>query len=282
MIILGHENPDVDSIISAILLNKILTKKGYSSEFIIPDKNINKDTLEILNKYNINPNNYMKELPKEENKYILVDHNDRNVNGKIICIIDHHITQKDYNIKHYYNTNVSSTACFIAKHTEELLDKNDLELAVLATMIDTVSFHSTKGRKEDLEWCKHICDKYNLNYEKLYNQGLYLTNMDNIDEAALNGLKKYNINNKKIESSYTQIKNPKYEEDKINAIIEILKKYIIKEDLYAFVFIVHDMTEFKTMYYLIEEDNIKTKYYDTYEQRGNTIMPEVFEYVNNK
>lgn len=31
MIILGHENPDVDSIISAIILNKILTKKGYSS-----------------------------------------------------------------------------------------------------------------------------------------------------------------------------------------------------------------------------------------------------------
>jgi hypothetical protein len=36
------------------------------------------------------------------------------------------------------------------------------------------------------------------------------------------------------------------------------------------------------MYYLIEKDNIITKYYDAYEQRGNTIMPEVFDYVNNK
>ena len=281
MIILGHENPDVDSIISAIILNKILTKKGYSSEFIIPDKEINKDTLEILNNYNIDPTIYMKRIPNNK-KIILVDHNERNVNGKIICIIDHHKTQKEYNIEHYYNTNVSSTACFIAKQTEELLDKNDLELAVLATMIDTVSFHSTKGRKEDLEWCKYICDKYNLNYDKLYNQGLYLTNMDNIDEAALNGLKKYNINNQKLESSYIQIKNPKLEIKKINKIIDKLKQRIIVENLRAFVFIVHDMTLFKTMYYLIEKDNITTKYYDKYEQRGNTIMPEVFEYVNNK
>lgn len=281
MIILGHENPDVDSIISAIILNKILTKKGYSSEFIIPDKEINKDTLEILNNYNINPTIYMKEIPNNK-KIILVDHNERNVNGEIICIIDHHKTQKEHNIEHYYNTNVSSTACFIAKKAEEFLDKKDLELAVLATMIDTVSFHSTKGRKEDLEWCEYICNKYNLDYDKLYNQGLYLTNMDNLDEVALNGLKKYNINNQKLESSYIQIKNPKIETENINKIINKLKQRIKDENLIAFVFIVHDMTLFKTMYYLIEKDNIITKYYDTYEQRGNTIMPEVFDYVNNK
>lgn len=70
MIILGHENPDVDSIISAIILNKILTKKGYSSEFIIPDKEINKDTLEILNNYNIDPTIYMKRIPNNKKNNI--------------------------------------------------------------------------------------------------------------------------------------------------------------------------------------------------------------------
>lgn len=281
MIILGHENPDVDSVISALILNKVLTKKGYKSEFIIPDKSINKDTLEILNKYNINPNNYMKDLPKNE-KYILVDHHDRNVDGEIICIIDHHKSQKEINIEEYYNTDVSSTACFIAKQTEDLLDKSELELAVLATMIDTVSFHSTKGRREDLEWCEYICNKYQIDYNKLYNQGLYITNMDDLEKASLNGLKKYEINNKKIESSYIQIENPKQEKEKIKQIIEFIKKQILKENLFAFVFIVHDMTNFKSMYYLIEKNNIKKRYFDKYEQRGNTIMPEVFEYVNSK
>lgn len=282
IIILGHKNPDVDSIISAIILNKILKKKGYNSKFIIPDKQINKDTMEILEKYNINPYIFIEELPKEKNKYILVDHNERDVNGEIICVIDHHITNKQHDIKEYYNTPSSSSACFIAKHTEEMLDKNDLELAVLATMIDTVSFHSTKGRKEDNEWCKYICEKYSLDYKKLYNEGLYLTNMNDIEEVKFNGLKKYNFNNKKIESSYIQIENPNLEKDKIEKIIEKLKQHIIDEDLFAFVFIVHDMTNFKTMYYLIEKDNIQKRYYDRYEQRGNTIMPEVLQYVNNK
>ncbi len=66
IIILGHENPDVDSIVSAIILNKILLKKGYNSKFIIPDDQINKDTLEILNKYNIDPYEYKSSLPKEK------------------------------------------------------------------------------------------------------------------------------------------------------------------------------------------------------------------------
>lgn len=282
IIILGHENPDVDSIISAIILNKILQKKGYNSKFIIPDKQVNKDTLEILKKYNIDPYVFMEDLPKEENKYILVDHNEREINGEIICVIDHHMSDKKYNIKEYYNTQSSSTACFIAKNAEELLDKNDLELSVLATMIDTVSFHSTKGREEDNEWCKYICEKNSLDYKQLYNEGLCLTDMNDIEEVIFNGLKRYNHNNKKIESSYIQIKEPNSEKEKIEKILEKLKQHIIDKNLFAYVFIVHDMTKFKTMYYLIEKNNIQEKYYERYEQRGNTIMPEVLQYVNNK
>ncbi len=182
---------------------------------------------------------------KKKHKYILVDHNERIVNGEIIAIIDHHVTNKQINIKNYYNSDISSTACFIAKHTEDLLDKKELELSVLATMIDTVSFHSTKGKPEDNEWCKYICEKYDLDYKALYKQGLYITNMDNIDEIKFNGLKKYNYNGKKVESSYIQIEEPNKEIKKIDKIIEQLKSHIIKENLFAFVFIVHDMTNFK-------------------------------------
>ena len=39
-IILGHENPDVDSIISGYLLEKLMLSKGFKAEFIIPDKKI--------------------------------------------------------------------------------------------------------------------------------------------------------------------------------------------------------------------------------------------------
>ena len=41
--------------------------------------------------------------------------------------------------------------------------------------------------------------------------------------------------------------------------LDKLKQRIIVENLRAFVFIVQDMTLFKTMYYLIEKDNIQVK-----------------------
>ena len=62
IIILGHENPDVDSIVSGYLLEKILNKKGYNCKFIIPDKIISNDTYELCIKYRIDPSKFMEEL----------------------------------------------------------------------------------------------------------------------------------------------------------------------------------------------------------------------------
>ena len=277
IIILGHENPDVDSIVSGYLLQKIMKKKGYSSEFVIPDNKIEQATLDICRKNRLEPTKFMRKIDLEnpESKYILVDHNERELGGKIVCIIDHHPTDKEPDIDNYYNQKISSTACYICQGNEDLLTKEDLRLAIIATMVDTASFHSTKGRKEDKEWVLNICDSHDLNYAELYKEGLCLTSLENIKEVSLNGIKKYNYDGKKVESSYIQIENPSLEENKINQIINILKKYVVIEGIDAFVFIIHDMTKFKTMYFLITKDKIENRYYEMYTSRGNTIMPEV-------
>ena len=165
IVILGHENPDVDSIVSGYLLEKILKKKGYNAEFIVPDKSLDKDTLEICRKYDLEPTIYQKDISLEDKNinYILVDHNERNTKGNIISIIDHHPTSKEINIENYYNENVVSTAYFIAKNSEDLLDSYDIKLAVLASFIDTVSFNSNKGTEEDKEWIIKTCNIYGFN-----------------------------------------------------------------------------------------------------------------------
>jgi len=281
IVILGHENIDVDSIVSGYLLEKILTKKGYDAKFVIPDKDISNDTMNICIKYGLEPSKFMMDFDLKSNyKYILVDHHERDVDGEIVCIIDHHPTNKVFEIEHYYNKMISSTACFIACENEELLDKFDIKLACLATLIDTVSFHSTKGREIDKEWVISMCDKYNLDYNGLYREGLYLTNLDSIDKASLNGLKRYCFNGKIIESSYIQIDSPISHNDEIIKIVDILKNRVDSEKIDAFVFIVYDMDDFKTTYYLIIDDNVKEKYYDVYASRGNTIMPEIEKYFS--
>ena len=281
IIILGHENPDVDSIVSGYLLEKILNKKGYKVEYIIDAKEIEKETLTLCINYGIDPTKHIKSIDfsNKNNKYILVDHNERIIDGEIICIIDHHPTNKKFELKNYYNEKVSSTACFIAKNNEILLDEFDLRLAILATLVDTASFHSTKSREEDKEWVFYLCNKYNFNYDELYQDGLCLTNLDNILDASINGLKKYNINNKLVESSYIQVND--IDDVIVDKIIDILNKRLLDKGLYAFVFIIHNMKEFKTMYYLIRKDNIFKKYYDKYTSRGNTIIPEIEKNLTN-
>lgn len=146
IIILGHENTDVDAISSGYLLEKLLKQKSTEAEFIIPDKTIDKETLDICIKYRLDPNKYQKQLPLSFSNYILVDHNNRKVNGEIVCVIYHHPSIDDINIKHYYNRSISSTTCYICKGNEKYFSDDDLKLVFVGTMVDTASFHSTKSR----------------------------------------------------------------------------------------------------------------------------------------
>ena len=95
-IILGHENPDVDSIISGYLLEKVMKKRGYDVSFVIPDDKISKDTEDICNEFNLFLGEFMRNDLDKNSKYILLDHNVREVPGEIVAIIDHHPCNKEY------------------------------------------------------------------------------------------------------------------------------------------------------------------------------------------
>lgn len=285
IVILGHDCVDVDSIISGYLLEKILVSEGYNASFCILDKEITKESLDLCKEYGFDANVYRRNI--NGNKFILVDHNERKVDGEIITIIDHHPTSKRSDVSLYFNSDISSTSLYICKNNERYFDAKDIELAILALMLDTASFHSTKGREIDKEWVIDACKKYNLDYGRLDRSGIYLTDLSDVKQVSLNGLKKYNYNNKLVESSYIQIDDNKNNELKIKEILNILKGYVSDNNLEMFVFIVHDMINFKTKIYKIGKDNIKEVKYDKYTSRGSTIIPSIekelmeVKYANN-
>ena len=274
-IILGHENPDVDSLVSGYLLEKVMKKKGYEVSFCIPDKVIASDSERICSKYKLNLKKYMVDDLDRDAKYILVDHNDREVPGEIVAVLDHHPTPKDKSsVPYYRNEKISATACMIAKDCEEYLDKHDIELACVATFIDTVSFHSTKTVKKEISWVNEMTTKYDLDYDEMYRDGLCLTELTNVEEIAFNGLKRAEYDGFSIHSSYVQIVDLEKNKKIIDKIIEKLKKYRNKENVDLFVFIVYDMTNFYTKVYKINE-NIDYDEYFLYASRGNTIIPDI-------
>lgn len=276
-IILGHENPDYDSIASGYLLEKLMKKLGYDVEFIIPDEEISDENLMLSEQTNLNPKEKQKPLI-ENAKYILVDHHERDVPGEIVAIIDHHPTDKDIKCKYYQNTKSSSTACLIAREYEEFFDKNDLLTAVFSAMVDTAAFHSpTKINESDIPWAKQICQKYNFNYQELLTLSMCPSDISNLKQASLNGQKNHYIHGHKITSSFLHLPHPEEHQEEIETMLDYIKDYLNETESEMFLFIIHDITNFKSRLYQVTPNAVQIKDYEEYASRGSKIIPELTE-----
>ena len=277
-IILGHENPDNDSIVSGYILEKIMKSFDYDVEFIIPDEEISEENIMLANYVGIDTPKYKKPLPLDPDiKYILVDHHERNTPGEIVAIIDHHPTEKEINTKFYKNERACSTSCIIGKAFTRRLSLDDIKAICLSAMVDTAAFHSNKTTVSDYLWVQHMCKKFKFNYEEMLTTSMCPTDISDIKKAALNGLKKHDIRNHSVASSFLHLPSPSDNEEEINEMISYLQNYIQEENHHMFAFIVHDITNFKSTLYKIKEDSIEVKQYDEYTSRGNRIIPELTE-----
>lgn len=282
LIILGHNNPDIDSIISGILLEYYINHHTlYQGEFVIPDRTLDKETITICDKYKIDYKKYQRPLKQDDRLIILVDHHERSIkNTEIVAIIDHHPTTKEISCPFYINQKISSTAALITQKREDFFPKELLRLAVLATYVDTASFNSTKSRQEDKIWAEKLIKEFNFNEKELYEAGLLLTDISNLETAAFNGLKRYTIANKKVEVSTIQIKSNEVEKEVIEKIKEIVLNYFIDKNLDIYILIIHDMAKMKSTAYKVFKDKIEIDEYSQYTSRGNTIIPNLEEEIS--
>ena len=277
-IILGHENPDNDSIVSGYLLEKLMKRLGYDVEFIIPDEAISEENIMLANYCRLDPTSYQKEIPNDPSiKYILVDHHERIVPGEIVAIIDHHPTDKEISCKYYQNEKACSTSCLIAKDRERFFSLDDLKMTCLSAMVDTAAFHSNKTVVRDYLWVRSLCAKYGFNYEELMTTSMCPTDISDIEKASINGIKKHDLAGHKVASSFLHLPSPTANQEEINQMIEHLKTYIKDEGYDLFAFIIHDITNFKSTLYKIRDDSIDTVQYDEYTSRGTRIIPELTE-----
>lgn len=279
LVILGHENPDFDSIISGMLLENIYRKMyRYEADFIIPDE-VLKDTAKLCNKYHVDYRRYQKKYELDEDIHsVLVDHSVdlRNI-PSVIVAIDHHPTKQElpYLVKYCHTT---STALLIYNMYKNIykFSKQEINLVVAASYIDTLSLKSTKTTPSDIVECKNLIAKYDLNKDEMYLDGLSITDMSDIKACSLNGLKKYEINNNKVYSSYVQVT-----EDELNKIPLILKEIprtMRNKGVDYFVFIVTNVSNMTTKSYLLSKNfgsSIEVMEYNHIASRGQEIIPEL-------
>lgn len=278
IIIVGHNNTDVDSIISCINLNNILTFLNIKSKIVITDKIISEDTVEALEYAGYNPYELQGEVV-DSDKVFLVDHYQNTTNGQAMWCIDHHPNSMTKNYELYVNKRASATAKILYDIMEEInypITKQDVFNTIVAIMLDTCSMKSAKCSEEEKIWVMTKIKEYNLDYDKLYELGLCLTNFNKpISEIVYNGIKYYNYSGIEVGTSYIQ--NYSYPKD-INKYTTYIQENIIKSkenNLKLWVFLAVDMNKNICKEYHITKNSIKEINHDTILSRGLNVMPNI-------
>lgn len=157
--IVGHKNPDTDTICSAIGYQKLLELRGEKSEARALG-NVNNETELVLNHFSVDAPTVIAELPRDS-EIVLMDHNEEgqsidNVNDlDIVEIIDHHKIklQTDKPIQIHIEPLGSSCSIVAKKFFQEGRDipKEIAGLLLSGIISDTLYFRSPTTTDQDKE-----------------------------------------------------------------------------------------------------------------------------------
>lgn len=275
--VVGHKNPDIDSILSGIIFEYYGKLINKNFKYVISDKKVPEDNLEILNYLNINYEKYFEDI-EEEDKLILLDHHSTNYKNLVLGCIDHH--PEFYKDNKTLNIKASSTAKIIYDYLlkDFKLPDKIMKMIILSILVDTSNFRSSKAVISDKEFVKNMCILYNFDLIELEKLGDCLTNINN-EQCIFNGKKEYIMENKKVLSSYIQVKNISSIE--IDKILQMIKKIDYK-NYYLWFFLIFDIGNNSTILYEFY-NNIKEEHkYNKVLSRGNDIIPYLEKKHNTK
>lgn len=279
--ILGHDNIDVDSVLSALLTSKLLRFLGVENEFLILDEVKENDTYNILKElFGIDLKVYQRVDELEGRNLLLLDHYETSHKGKVIACIDHHPTTQKVEYDFMYVRDSCATAYLVYElmkmaHYTPL--NKDIKMVVAAMLIDTVSFRSTKTIQSEADIAKELATRYKLDFELLERYGMSLTAIERLtdEEIISNGEKWYSYRRKNdVASSYLQLYGmPSC--DILHHWMKLLSKKRLKTEADMIVFLIFDIKAQKTHEYRITVGRTEMMCHDGILSRGKDIMPKV-------
>lgn len=280
--IIGHDNIDVDAVLSGVLLSKLLNFLNINANFIILQPIKNDDTYEIISKLtDINMHDYEENNENHLRNLFLVDHYETMHKGNVVGCIDHHPTEKENTYDFSYVKNSTASAYLIyelMKAANYPLTAEEAKLIIISMMVDTMSFRSSKTVSEEVTVARILATEFNLDYEYLERFCLCLTPFDEmtIEQITSNGQKKYNYNGHNVESAYIQIYGMP-DEARLNKWLNYLNNKVSDKtlNLEMTVFIIFDTKSNITYEYQVRQYYTKKIIHEGILSRGKNIMPKI-------
>lgn len=166
ILILGHKNPDTDSVCSAIVYADLKSKIGMNAEAVRLGE-LNGETAYALDTFGFEAPRLVEKVAPEAKTVILVDHNefqqsaDDIADVQIAEVIDHHrIANFETSGPLYYRAEpVGCTATILKKLYKEHgieIEKNIAGLMLSAIISDSLLFKSPTCTEEDVKAAKEL------------------------------------------------------------------------------------------------------------------------------
>lgn len=282
VVIIGHNNVDIDSALSGILMSRLLNFLNIENKFCILDE-LKQDTVSAIKELigiDITCFCDKQEAENNERNLFLLDHYETTYEGQVIGCIDHHPNKQNKNYKFMYVRNSCATAYLIYEIMKQVsfpIGREEAKMVIVSMMVDTISFRSSKTVEKEIEQAKKIARVYSIDYKKLEKDCLLLTPIDKltVEEIISNGEKTYNYNGKKVTSAYVQLYGiPK---QKVDSWLKALERKIQNLQIDMMVFIIYETKSNTTYEYQIMKDCIKKIVSKGLLSRGQKLMPLIEE-----
>jgi len=258
--VIGHKNPDTDSVVSAYAYAKFKGEDFVSARA----GELNSETFFIFDKFGIETPILLNEI-KEDDKFVLVDHNEstQTIDGmkvdQIIEIVDHHKLNISLSgpiwvtVKPYGSTASIVTEKFLEEKKE--IDKNLAGLLLSAILSDTIIFKSPTTTEKDKEFADVLSKICCINDVKEYGIELFKKKAEISSKTAVqiinNDFKDFNFNGKKVGIGQIELIDANdilHKKEEIISEMEALKN---KENYFSIILVVTDIMKEGSYFWVV-------------------------------
>ncbi|OQV52792.1 manganese-dependent inorganic pyrophosphatase [Bacillus velezensis] len=256
ILIFGHQNPDTDTICSAIAYADLKNKLGFNAEPVRLGQ-VNGETQYALDYFKQESPRLVETAANEVNGVILVDHNERQQSIKdiedvqVLEVIDHHrIANFETAEPLYYRAEpVGCTATILNKMYKENNVKIEKEIAGLmlsAIISDSLLFKSPTCTEQDIAAAKELAEIAGVDAEE-YGLNMLKAGADlskkTVDELISLDAKEFTLGSKKVEIAQVNtvdIEDVKKRQPELEV---ALSKVIAEKNLDLFLLVITDILE---------------------------------------
>lgn len=278
IVITGHDSPDADSIISAVMMKKFLEKFNISLRVgfgTLPDNVTARDmkTLGLLDGISFDGFD-------DGDLLLLVDHHKSFYKNRVIASVDHHTTlpEPEGEICIVVKASSCGRVIFDMMTACKIEDAELEKLAIYSVYLDTQSCRSPKFRQSDIEWLESGIKKYGIDRCELERMGFCLCNPgEDTEVLAMYGYKMYSFGARPSFSTCVQI-DPADElwNDKIEKIVAFLAQKLRDEDGALWAFVVNKPEVSRSDIYFIEQSGeVNPVALDRLASRSRDVIPVV-------